>query len=112
MGGETSRERETRCTRARCTRLLLSLLPGHREVLWGITGKDEEDRDDAATGAFGDNYIKSPKTEKRMKPNIRKAILGGFAATAVMTFMMYFVAPMMKRAADGYCRHAGIDVGR
>ena len=30
-----------------------------------------------------------------MKPNMRKAILGGFAATAVMTFMMYFVAPMM-----------------
>jgi hypothetical protein len=30
-----------------------------------------------------------------MKPNTEKAILGGFVGTAVMTMMMYFVAPMM-----------------
>ena len=30
-----------------------------------------------------------------MKPNIGKAIGGGAAGTAVMTMMMYFVAPMM-----------------
>lgn len=30
-----------------------------------------------------------------MKPNLGKAILGGVVGTAVMTMMMYFVAPMM-----------------
>ena len=30
-----------------------------------------------------------------MKPNVGKAILGGLVGTAVMTMMMYFVAPMM-----------------
>lgn len=30
-----------------------------------------------------------------MKPNIGKAIVGGLVATTVMTFMMYFVAPML-----------------
>ncbi len=30
-----------------------------------------------------------------MRPNPGKAILGGIIATVVMTFMMYFVAPMM-----------------
>ena len=30
-----------------------------------------------------------------MRPNLGKAILGGFAGTVAMTVMMYFVAPMM-----------------
>jgi hypothetical protein len=30
-----------------------------------------------------------------MKPNLTKAIVGGLAATVVMSFMMRFVAPMM-----------------
>lgn len=30
-----------------------------------------------------------------MRPNIWKAIVGGFVGTLVMTFMMYFVAPML-----------------
>jgi uncharacterized membrane protein YagU involved in acid resistance len=30
-----------------------------------------------------------------MKPNLTKLFLGGLAGTAVMTLMMYFVAPMM-----------------
>jgi hypothetical protein len=36
-----------------------------------------------------------------MKPFVRKAILGGLAGTAVLTMMMYLVAPMMLgRAMD------------
>lgn len=30
-----------------------------------------------------------------MRPNLRKTILGGFAATVAMTAMMYLIAPMM-----------------
>lgn len=33
-----------------------------------------------------------------MRPNLLKAILGGFVGTVVMTLMMYFVAPMMLGA--------------
>ena len=38
-----------------------------------------------ATGAFGDNYTKSPKTEKCMKPNIRKAIWGCLSSLLIRT---------------------------
>ncbi len=47
-----------------------------------------------------------------MKPNMRKAILGGFAATAVMTFMMYFVAPMMIGQPMDIAAMLGSNVGR
>jgi hypothetical protein len=30
-----------------------------------------------------------------MKPNLGRAILGGFAGTVAITLMMYFVSPMM-----------------
>ena len=30
-----------------------------------------------------------------MKPNVGKAILGGFIGTVLLTLMMYYVAPMM-----------------
>ncbi len=33
-----------------------------------------------------------------MKPNLAKVFLGGLVGTAVMTLMMYFVAPMMLGA--------------
>lgn len=35
-----------------------------------------------------------------MRPNLGKAVLGGFAGTVVMTMMMYFVAPMIGVKMD------------
>jgi uncharacterized membrane protein YagU involved in acid resistance len=35
------------------------------------------------------------KMEGNMRPTVRKAALGGLIGTALMTLMMYFIAPMM-----------------
>jgi hypothetical protein len=46
-----------------------------------------------------------------MKPSFERAVFGGFVGTALMTFMMYFVAPTMGPHTDNR-HHAEFDAGR
>ena len=58
------------------------------------------------------NYIKSPKTEKCMKPKHKESDFGWVRRDRGDDLHDVLHGPHDERAADGYCRHAGIDVGR